>query len=233
MARRAGRGLLFWRLPLLLLGLAQLRLTATTEEDAMQLSDPESCRPDEYRFAGRCCQLCPAGEYVGKPCVSPHTQGKCVKCDEQTFTAFPNGLDACLPCSVCRDEEEMVAECSSVSNRKCQCRAGHFYHPGSLELCNPCSKCPKGQVTLQKCNATADTVCGLAGPSTTVNTMCNSTGCDVTKDIRKDTTVWLSLTGSFVVLLCPLILVCIVRAVEFWTNRHFYNGDLEERENMI
>ncbi|ELW71935.1 Tumor necrosis factor receptor superfamily member 22 [Tupaia chinensis] len=151
----------------------------------MQLSDPESCRPDEYRFAGRCCQLCPAGEYVGKPCVSPHTQGKCVKCDEQTFTAFPNGLDACLPCSVCRDEEEMVAECSSVSNRKCQCRAGHFYHPGSLELCNPCSKCPKGQVTLQKCNATADTVCGLAGPSTTVNTMCNSTGCDVTKDIRK------------------------------------------------
>uniref|UniRef100_A0A8C2W0X5 TNFR-Cys domain-containing protein n=1 Tax=Chinchilla lanigera TaxID=34839 RepID=A0A8C2W0X5_CHILA len=121
------------------------------------------CNADEYRNADRCCQMCPAGEYVQEPCVSPHTQGKCVTCDPGTFTAHANGLDSCLVCYSCRDDQEMVQECSPTSNRMCQCKTGHFYQdPGTLEFCMPCDKCSEGIPALRECSATSNTVCGMA-----------------------------------------------------------------------
>ncbi|CAO2584022.1 Tumor necrosis factor receptor superfamily member 22 [Lemmus lemmus] len=60
--------------------------------------------------------------------------------------------------------QEMVADCSATSNRKCQCRMGHFYaDPQFPELCLRCSKCPQGSPVLQKCNFTANTVCSSPG----------------------------------------------------------------------
>nr|XP_020024415.1 tumor necrosis factor receptor superfamily member 23-like [Castor canadensis] len=155
-------------LPALLL-LTLLKMTTISEslsEQSPRLTDPESCSPKEYKSAGHCCELCPAGEYVGKPCVTPHTPGTCVKCGQGTFTNSANGLDSCCLCTTCRDDQEMVTNCSSTQNRVCQCQTGRFYQDlQDFEHCTPCSKCPKGKLVLRKCNATADTVCSLAAPN--------------------------------------------------------------------
>ncbi|KAM5223943.1 uncharacterized protein RBU33_001727 [Hipposideros larvatus] len=126
------------------------------------------CVTGEYWTGRHCCKDCPAGEYVHEPCRSPHTQGKCVQCDRGTFTAFPNGLDSCFPCATCSQDQEVVVECNSTSDRKCQCITGHFYQlPDSYEFCTRCSTCPQGHVVLHKCNSTADTVCCVPDPEHT------------------------------------------------------------------
>nr|XP_044993624.1 tumor necrosis factor receptor superfamily member 23-like isoform X2 [Jaculus jaculus] len=151
----------------LLLLLTQLQATAATEPLARrteQRNSDDSCPSNEYWATDRCCKCCPAGEYVQKPCMDHHTTGTCEKCDPGTFMAHSNGLSSCLLCSVCRNDQEMVAECSATSNRMCQCRTGHFYQDsGSYEFCRICTRCPPGVPVLQECNATADTVCSLTG----------------------------------------------------------------------
>ncbi|XP_066108403.1 tumor necrosis factor receptor superfamily member 22-like [Saccopteryx bilineata] len=153
---------------LLLLPGTQLTMTMSTMNGLVSAQShllTSRCGPNEYWAAGLCCPLCPAGEYVCEPCSSPHTQGTCEKCDRGTYTAFPNGLESCLPCSTCSEDQEEVAPCTPTSNRRCQCRTGRFYHsPDSPEFCRPCSTCPKGQVVLHPCNSTADTVCGSPRP---------------------------------------------------------------------
>ncbi|XP_029422377.1 tumor necrosis factor receptor superfamily member 22-like isoform X2 [Nannospalax galili] len=143
-------------------------MSATPESlsrQSQQTPDLESCRLDEYRSARHCCKLCPAGEHVGESCVSPHTQGECAKCEPGTFTKSANGLDSCLLCSTCGDDQEMMAECTATRDRICQCRKGHFYHdPESSEICRQCTKCPPETSVLQECSSTADTVCSSAAP---------------------------------------------------------------------
>ncbi|XP_037695342.1 tumor necrosis factor receptor superfamily member 10A-like [Choloepus didactylus] len=128
-----------------------------------EAADPLGCGPHEYWTAGRCCRPCPPGHHVSKPCRSPHTRGRCEACAPGTFTAHPNGLPACLPCSTCSQDQLAVQECSAASDRRCQCQDGRFHRAaGSEGPCRRCSTCPKGMAILQKCNATADTVCGEA-----------------------------------------------------------------------
>ncbi|XP_066108402.1 tumor necrosis factor receptor superfamily member 26-like [Saccopteryx bilineata] len=155
-------------LPLLLLLLPGTQMIITTAKALVSTQSHllnSRCGSNEYWAAGLCCPLCPAGEYVREPCRSPHTQGTCEKCDRGTYTAFPNGLESCLPCSICSEDQEEVAPCTPTSNRRCQCRTGRFYHsPDSPEFCRPCSTCPKGVAVLQKCHSTADTMCDMPGP---------------------------------------------------------------------
>ncbi|KAM5223982.1 uncharacterized protein RBU33_001830 [Hipposideros larvatus] len=154
-------------LPLPLRG--QLTVTNSTNLISKQGQGSHSlmtqCVTGEYWTGRHCCKDCPAGEYVHEPCRSPHTQGKCMKCDRGTFTAFPNGLDSCFPCATCSQDQEVVVECTLTSDRLCQCITGHFYQlPDSYEFCRRCSTCPQGHVVLHKCNSTADTVCGVPDP---------------------------------------------------------------------
>ncbi|XP_028726913.1 tumor necrosis factor receptor superfamily member 23-like isoform X3 [Peromyscus leucopus] len=109
-----------------------------------------------------------AGEFVKTSCTISHTLGQCEKCHEGTFTRASNGLESCILCSSCDERQEMVAECSATSDRKCQCQVGHFYSdPKSYEVCRLCTKCPQGIPVLQACNATANTVCGHTTTSKT------------------------------------------------------------------
>lgn len=149
--------------PLLLLLQAQLTVTTSSDLISKQSPGPPSsqCVFGEYWTASHWCKCCPAGSYVSEPCRSPHTLGRCVKCDRGTFTAFPNGLDSCFPCATCSEDQEMVVECTSTRDRICRCKTGHFYElPDVYEFCRRCSTCPTGNVVLHKCNSTADTVCG-------------------------------------------------------------------------
>ncbi|XP_057635361.1 tumor necrosis factor receptor superfamily member 23-like isoform X1 [Chionomys nivalis] len=135
-----------------------------SEPHSRQNENHFNCGSDEYLSGDLCCKLCRPGEFVQKPCTVPQTQGKCERCHPGMFTEASNGLDSCRACSSCDKNQEMVADCSATSDRKCQCRIGHFYaDPQAPELCLPCNKCPQGVPVLQECSSTANTVCSSAG----------------------------------------------------------------------
>ncbi|XP_070283299.1 tumor necrosis factor receptor superfamily member 25-like [Myotis yumanensis] len=91
---------------------------------------------------------------------------KCCPCPPDSFLAHPNRAQSCMPCTKCREDQEMVSDCTPKQNRQCQCKTGKFYCDSEdcLEGCHPCTRCPEGKVVLQTCNATADTLCGPPGP---------------------------------------------------------------------
>ncbi|XP_063802396.1 tumor necrosis factor receptor superfamily member 1A-like [Pseudophryne corroboree] len=125
------------------------------------------CSSNEYRYKGVCCQYCPAGTHVSTHCSQNHGHGTCNPCTPGTkFTAYPNGMDACLSCRVCRPEDEVrVAECTPTSNTMCRCKEGTYCIPDdNCDLyCTPCQSCPEGQYMKHSCTVTADTVCENPG----------------------------------------------------------------------
>nr|XP_023397583.1 cysteine--tRNA ligase, cytoplasmic isoform X2 [Loxodonta africana] len=70
-----------------------------------------------------------------------------------------SGLTYCLPCTQCRKDQEVVANCTRTSNRQCQCKTGFYCESEDCEICRPCHSCPEGTVIRHPCNATTDTVC--------------------------------------------------------------------------
>ncbi|XP_021024023.1 tumor necrosis factor receptor superfamily member 22-like isoform X2 [Mus caroli] len=127
---------------------------------AMLESHSFDCPTGENWSKDVCCKNCSAGTFVQAPCKISHTQGQCEKCPPGTFTEKDNYLDDCILCSTCNKDQEMVADCSATSDRKCQCKKGlYYYDPGFPESCRPCTKCPQGIHVLHECNSTANTVC--------------------------------------------------------------------------
>ncbi|XP_059566770.1 tumor necrosis factor receptor superfamily member 23-like isoform X2 [Myotis daubentonii] len=156
-------GLALWLLPLLLVPLTlSTSSNLSSKLSAASLSPGSRCGPGEYWSGRRCCQRCPAGQYVEEPCSSPHTRSKCEACDTGTYTGHANGLPSCLPCTTCRKDQEMVSDCTPTQDRQCQCKTGEYYCDSEhcLEGCNPCTSCPGA--TLQTCTPTRDTVCAPA-----------------------------------------------------------------------
>ncbi|CAH6793414.1 Tnfrsf22 [Phodopus roborovskii] len=151
---------------MMLVTLKRLQLTAMAEQLSGQSESLFNCSTDEHLSGGHCCKNCNAGEFVQESCTVPHTLGQCEKCHPGTFTEAGNGLGFCRSCSICGEDQEMVADCSATSDRKCQCQMGNFYSDsGSSEFCRRCTECPQGVPVLQKCNSTSNTVCGLAATS--------------------------------------------------------------------
>ncbi|KAK1335341.1 hypothetical protein QTO34_003127 [Cnephaeus nilssonii] len=155
--------------PLLLLGTPLTLSTWSNLSSELSAACPglgSRCGPGEYRSARHCCRCCPAGHYVEEPCSSPHTRSECVACDTGTYMGHANGLRSCLLCTTCREDEEMVSDCTPTRDRRCRCKTGKYYCDAEPcpESCHRCTRCPEGKVVLQACNATADTQCGLPGP---------------------------------------------------------------------
>ncbi|XP_043437920.1 tumor necrosis factor receptor superfamily member 10B-like isoform X3 [Prionailurus bengalensis] len=103
------------------------------------------CDVTEYQpeDSNLCCQLCPAGQYVFRPCRVNHTAGECRVCESGTFLAFPNGEPACQRCIQCRKgDQEVVAKCSPTSDRQCQCKNGSFYC-NSVDCVENCLRCKR------------------------------------------------------------------------------------------
>ncbi|XP_058382118.1 tumor necrosis factor receptor superfamily member 10B-like isoform X2 [Diceros bicornis minor] len=144
------RRLVLWRLLLLLL-LAAVTVAASVTQ----------CSSEEYeaKSSQLCCKLCPAGHHVSAHCTENHGSGECSPCKPNTFMAHRTGRTSCMPCAHCRDDQEVVKECSPFSDRQCQCREGIFYCDSMdcVESCFRCTRC-KGAI-LHPCNATRDTVC--------------------------------------------------------------------------
>uniref|UniRef100_A0A8D0GCC6 TNFR-Cys domain-containing protein n=1 Tax=Sphenodon punctatus TaxID=8508 RepID=A0A8D0GCC6_SPHPU len=86
-----------------------------------------SCADGEYEHSGRCCKSCRPGTYVSKHCSTPHTPGICFSCaDGEDYTAHANGLEECLACRQCKDDQIIARACTVTCNTKCQCKLGYF-----------------------------------------------------------------------------------------------------------
>ncbi|XP_053576403.1 tumor necrosis factor receptor superfamily member 1A-like isoform X2 [Bombina bombina] len=124
-----------------------------------------SCNDNEYPHNGKCCKKCPEGTHVAEHCTSDHGQGECERClHGDNYTEYPNGLDACLPCRYCRDDEVPVHDCTQTANTLCQCKPGTYCIPG--QTCEICLSCRSAGIKLP-CKPTRNTVCEDALPPET------------------------------------------------------------------
>ncbi|XP_042641630.1 tumor necrosis factor receptor superfamily member 6 isoform X2 [Tyto alba] len=129
----------------------------------------EICGNGEYLHECHCCLLCPAGTYVAQHCSAPHLQGRCVPCTEgESYTAHENGLEECLTCTQCKDDQVTLRPCTLTRDTECQCKQGYFCPAEGCEICQRCSTmCPEGKEIVQNCNATMDLGCGLPDQGST------------------------------------------------------------------
>ncbi|XP_009890340.1 PREDICTED: uncharacterized protein LOC104292629 [Charadrius vociferus] len=123
----------------------------------------QDCGEGEYLHEGHCCVSCPAGTYVAQHCSAPHLRGRCVPCTEgEGYTAHENGLEECLSCRQCKDDQITLRPCTLTRDTECQCKQGYFCPAEGCEICQRCSTmCPEGKEIVQHCNATTDLGCGL------------------------------------------------------------------------
>ncbi|XP_050191330.1 tumor necrosis factor receptor superfamily member 10A-like [Myiozetetes cayanensis] len=123
----------------------------------------KNCEEGEYFHEGRCCVSCPAGTFAAQHCSAPHLRGKCHPCKEgESYTAHENGLDECLSCKQCKDDQVTVKPCTLTYNTECQCKQGYFCTDKSCEICQRHSeKYPEGKEIDQNCNATTGLGCDL------------------------------------------------------------------------
>ncbi|XP_067396730.1 tumor necrosis factor receptor superfamily member 10B-like isoform X2 [Emydura macquarii macquarii] len=140
--------------------LPSLLLLLVVESSAISGSRGEpsrhNCDDGEYLHQDYCCKYCRAGTYVAKHCKVPHTEGICSRCtDGKDYTAHANGLDECIRCKLCKDDQITVSICTSTSDTECQCKPGYFCPTQGCEMCYRCKpKCPEGKEIVRKCNAT-------------------------------------------------------------------------------
>ncbi|XP_027642379.2 tumor necrosis factor receptor superfamily member 6-like isoform X2 [Falco peregrinus] len=123
----------------------------------------EDCGEGEYLHEGCCCVSCPAGTFVAQHCSAPHLRGRCDPCVEgESYTAHENGLEGCLSCRQCKDDQITLRPCTPTHDTECQCKQGYFCPAEGCEICQRCSTmCPEGKEIVQNCNATMDLGCGL------------------------------------------------------------------------
>uniref|UniRef100_A0A8B9MZI0 Tumor necrosis factor receptor superfamily member 6 n=1 Tax=Accipiter nisus TaxID=211598 RepID=A0A8B9MZI0_9AVES len=135
----------------------------------MPASRAEDCREGEYLHEGRCCVSCPAGTYVVQHCSAPHLRGRCVPCTKgEGYTAHENGLEECLLCRQCKEDQITLRPCTLTHDTECQCKQGYFCPAEGCEICQRCSTmCPEGKEIVQNCNATMDLGCGLPDQGST------------------------------------------------------------------
>ncbi|XP_045433498.1 tumor necrosis factor receptor superfamily member 10B [Pipistrellus kuhlii] len=144
---------LLW--PLLLLLGAQAAMAAGEEPDD----------PNQRAVRSPSDDLCEAGHYLTEDCYMGQARG-CCPCPPGSFLSHPNREESCMLCARCREDQEMVSDCTLTRDRQCQCKPGEYYCDSEhcLEGCYPCTSCPGA--TLEACTATRDTVCAAQpGPA--------------------------------------------------------------------
>ncbi|XP_053837144.1 tumor necrosis factor receptor superfamily member 26-like [Vidua macroura] len=117
-----------------------------------------NCGEREYFHQGLCCVFCEAGTFVADHCSASHLKGKCDPCKEgKDFTAHANGLEGCLPCRQCREDQITLRPCTLTQNAECQCKQGYFCDDESCEVCQRIGqKHPDGKEILLNSTDTAD-----------------------------------------------------------------------------
>ncbi|KFP42221.1 Tumor necrosis factor receptor superfamily member 22, partial [Chlamydotis macqueenii] len=80
------------------------------------------------------------GTFVAQHCTVPHLRGRCVPCIEGvTFAEHENGLEGCLLCRQCKEDQITLRPCTLTRDTECQCKQGYFCPPEGCEICQRCS----------------------------------------------------------------------------------------------
>ncbi|NXG56935.1 TNR22 factor, partial [Hemiprocne comata] len=80
------------------------------------------------------------GTYVAAHCSAPHSRGRCENCTEgESYTAHGNGLEECLTCRQCKDDQITLTPCTLTRDTECQCKRGYFCPTEGCEICQRCS----------------------------------------------------------------------------------------------
>ncbi|NWU60285.1 TNR26 factor, partial [Pterocles burchelli] len=80
------------------------------------------------------------GTYVAQHCSVPHWRGRCVPCTEgEGYTAHENGLEECLSCRQCKEDQITLRPCTLTHDAECQCKQGYFCPAEGCEICQRCS----------------------------------------------------------------------------------------------
>ncbi|XP_077998063.1 tumor necrosis factor receptor superfamily member 5-like [Glandiceps talaboti] len=134
---------------------------------AMNLAESESviCRTGEEHghtqmiYNGRCCDSCPPGFYMTRPCkVGQPDSTKCGRCSFDTYTAGRNLRHNCIPQPRCNPKREQIKRPGSIANvETCECKDG--YYKSASDLCLPWTKCDVGWGVIQQGNSTHNVVC--------------------------------------------------------------------------
>ncbi|NWV36074.1 TNR22 factor, partial [Grantiella picta] len=76
------------------------------------------------------------GTFVAAHCSVSHSRGICEPCNEgKDYTAHDNGLEACLPCRQCKEDQKMVRPCTVTQNAECQCKEEYSCADKDCEIC--------------------------------------------------------------------------------------------------
>ncbi|XP_041337031.1 tumor necrosis factor receptor superfamily member 26-like isoform X2 [Pyrgilauda ruficollis] len=120
-----------------------------------------NCGEGEYSHQGLCCVFCEAGTFVADHCSASHLKGRCEPCKEgKGFTAHENGLEECLPCKQCKEDQITLRPCNLTQDAECQCKQGYFCDDEDCEMCQRSSqKHPDGKEIVL--NSTDTTELGL------------------------------------------------------------------------
>ncbi|XP_061803919.1 tumor necrosis factor receptor superfamily member 5 [Nerophis lumbriciformis] len=131
----------------------------------------KKCAPEEYvSRSGRCCDRCPAGNYVRADC--DHTKKtECGCCERGSYTATRNHLRACRMCRQCSasNNQRTVKECMAHKDTVCECLTGFFCYGEPCEHCMPATSCPPGTGVKVPTTGANDTICALCDKGTFSN----------------------------------------------------------------
>ncbi|XP_014742809.1 PREDICTED: tumor necrosis factor receptor superfamily member 23-like [Sturnus vulgaris] len=118
-----------------------------------------SCGESEYSHEDLCCVLCEAGTFVADHCSASHLRGKCDPCKEgKGFTAHANGLEGCVPCRQCKEDQITLSPCTRTRDAECQCKQGYSCADEACEICERNSpRHPGGKEILQNSTDAMDT----------------------------------------------------------------------------
>uniref|UniRef100_H3BYV9 TNFR-Cys domain-containing protein n=1 Tax=Tetraodon nigroviridis TaxID=99883 RepID=H3BYV9_TETNG len=88
------------------------------------LARPCTCLDGTYKYEGRQCCLCSAGQRLVEHCTENLQKAKCELCQAGTYTTNLEEEEGCTP----------------ATNRKCRCQQGHYCISGReiCILCHPC-----------------------------------------------------------------------------------------------
>uniref|UniRef100_A0A3B3C4G3 TNFR-Cys domain-containing protein n=1 Tax=Oryzias melastigma TaxID=30732 RepID=A0A3B3C4G3_ORYME len=120
-----------------------------------------SCQQTEYEISGRCCSMCPPGEFRVHDYCTEFTTTSCVPCVEGTYNEKYNGVRNCAHCSLCSGLKVKL-ECTLTSDSVCEPQDGFFCLDWSSKSCGAAQKhssCEGGQYISQRGTASTDTEC--------------------------------------------------------------------------
>ena len=128
-------------------------IDCTTDGNACRVKDPApECGCNQYlevsegdRVCRDCVNCCSQGQVVMEPCTTYHNT-ECYSCVSGA-QYYDLEKSKCENCTVCKEDEQKVADCSISENTRCQprCQPHQYFRQGQCYL--DCAQCQNGCVT--------------------------------------------------------------------------------------